>query len=119
MTTLYWVTYDPENGDVVPDAKMRNYVDDFIDGPTRKCCIGAATMIDEFRMLVVRGRVEGGQVRIGTGEFHAINEYAVLPFYPEGPDVVRNDTHTFDLLRFAMNKRRRERELRPLDSSIK
>jgi hypothetical protein len=121
MTNLYWVTYDPENGDVVPDAKIRQYVDDFIAGPTRQCSIGAATMIDEFRMLVVRGRVTGGQVRIGRadGEFHPINEYAVLTTYPEGPDVMRNDTHTSDLLRFAMNKRRCAQDEWPLDPAFK
>jgi hypothetical protein len=117
MTKLYWVTYDPENGDVVPDAKIRQYVDDFIDGPTRNCCIGAATMIDEFRMQVVRGRVEGGQIRVGTpgGEFHAINEYAVLNPWPDESNLVRVDRNTSDLMIFAMNKRRHERELNPLE----
>jgi hypothetical protein len=108
---LYWVTYDPENGDVVPDAKLRAYVDAFIDGTTRSCTIGSATLIEEFRMLVVRGRVEGNQVRIGTlsGGFHLINEYAVLTEWPD-LQPVRIDHNTHDLLTFALRKRRKEQE---------
>lgn len=106
---LYWVTYDPENGDVVPDGKIREYVDNFIASTTagRRCTVGSERMLDEFRMLVVRGVVQGGQVRVGTptGEFHPINENAVLVEWP----CEHNDI-TSQLLMFACKMHRKRRE---------
>lgn len=102
---LYWITYNSENGDVVPDAKMREYVDSFIASGKRSCTIGSVALIDEFRMLVARGVVEGGQLRIGTpdSEFFPVNEYAVLKDYPES----LFDKNTHELLMFATRKRTR------------
>lgn len=104
---LYWITYDPENGDVVPDAKLREYVDNFIAGDTRKCTIGSERMIDEFRLLVARGVVQGGQLRVGgtSGVFHPINEYAVLVEWPCEYDYI-----TSQLLMFAAKQRRKLKE---------
>jgi hypothetical protein len=103
---LYWVTYDPENGDTVPDAKSREYVDNFIASDSRRCSVGSERLLDEFRMLVVRGVVQGGQIRVGTptGAFHPINENAVLVEWP----CEHNDI-TSQLLMFAcrMNQKRK------------
>src|SRR5476651_80981 len=107
MENLYWVTYDDQNGDVVPDGKVRQYVDDFLTGPTRSCVVGSSLLIDEFRMLVVRGLVAGNQVRVNyDGEWHPINANAVLVKYP--PDLSLH--YASELLRFSCRKQRAERE---------
>jgi hypothetical protein len=107
MDNLYWVTYDDQNGDVVPDGKVRQYVDDFLKGPTRKCTVGSSLLIDEFRMLVARGLVAGNQIRVHfDGAWHPINAYAVLVQCPQDLSL----HYASELLQFSMKKQRAERD---------
>jgi len=81
------VTYDPQNGQVVPDGEIAKFVDDMLSCKRAdlELTVGSGTMVNEFRLRVARAELSHRHIQfVFNGEVLIMNEFGRMAVWPKG-----------------------------------